>query len=139
MSNWKIPRSTILEMAILAYRRGWYATLDQSVRYMTRFHYRGKSPAIARGILYVAAMDRFYHEHGGRTEEQQRIHDMARELRSEGWRLIDNENGYLWRHDPTGLMPSYGGGIFSRFADATSFVFDSETRSMLNNRSENNE
>jgi len=133
MSNWKIPRETVVEMTIVAYRRGWYATIAHAAYYMTRYHYRGKSPSVARGKLYTHAMDRFYTEHGGRTEQQQRIRNMARELRSEGWRLIADERGYIWRHDATGLMPSYNGGIFLTFSDATSFVFDSEARAMLRN------
>jgi hypothetical protein len=132
--NWSIPRDDVINAVIAGYRRGWSDSLDEAIDNMIRWHYRGKSARHARVHLTRDVLEQYYLRFAGRTIAQQEIADMANTLIAEGWRLVDNETGYLWVHEPTHKIPSRNGGTFQTYADATRFVFYSQTRLRVRER-----
>jgi hypothetical protein len=131
-SNWAIPRQRVINTALVAIRRG-YGDVSQIAEEMTRFHYRGLSPAHAEAILRRDLYQRFYEEHAGRTEAQERVARMARTLKEEGWTFVPNfdQPGGFWRHTGSGLEVNNGGGTFSSWAIATERTFNSASRDWL--------
>ncbi len=138
MSNWKIPRTEAIEIVVTLARRGYDITY--AVGHVTRTHYTGESKPIAAGLLQRDAVAAFYEQHGGLTERQEEAYNslsaMADTLRSEGWKLITHNNGFLWRHK-THVDVNRNGGLWPTYAEATRRTFNSQTRQMINRRQSN--
>lgn len=132
-NNWDIPREEVVEIVIALLRRGY--DIIYVVDYVTQEHYRGKSKAIARGILIRDALAAFYDRHGGLTEARERKHEqlsqMAETLRAEGWKLLSHAGGWLWRHTEAHVDVNNSGGLWKSFAEATERTFNSQTRQWL--------
>jgi hypothetical protein len=123
--NWAIPRDEVVETALATLRAGWNQSVEEAAAQMLRLHYRGISPAHARGHL-ERDLRALYHAPSESTAQ------MAQELLAEGWRLMDTETGWLWIHERTRSIPSRaGGGAFTTYHGATQYVFQSATREML--------
>jgi hypothetical protein len=132
--TWRIDRQDVIEAAVACYRRGWSDSLEDACAAMLRYHYIGISPNHAKPHLIRDAYDLLFSKYQGRTQKQQKISDMAQTLKTEGWRTIYNHLGWLWIHKRTHITPSPNGGTFSTFAQATEFVYHSETRQIVRSR-----
>lgn len=133
MTNWRLPRPTIIEAALTGLRSGYYQSVAEAAERLTTFNYRGASPPIARSILERDVTHIYYERYGGRSEHTDRILSMAATLHAEGWRYIqdhrDTRRGF-WRHR-SGADVNQSGGAFASFDAATKYTFDSETRKLI--------
>ena len=137
-TNWTKPRREIIDIAIMALRRGYYTSIDEAAERLTRYNYRGESRPIARALLYRDVSHVYYERHGGQTEHQEAIIAMATTLHAEGWRYIqdhrDSWRGF-WKHQ-SGVDVNLCGGSFPSFAEATERTFNSETRKLIHRRND---
>lgn len=130
MTNWDIPREKAIEIVVNLRRRG-YDTIT-TAKYVANKYYLGKSPDHAACLLARDAVEVFWLEHAGRTEHQERIVEMADDLRAEGWGMIWPPGfGYLWRHSECNVDVNRGGGTFETFEAATVATFESQTRQLV--------
>jgi hypothetical protein len=133
-NNWAIPRSEVINRAILVTRRGYYDSIQEAADSMVRLHYRGKSPSRALQILRRDLIEAYYDRHGGQSEARERIFEMAKELQAEGWRFIPAHNGRggFWRHQKFSAEVNCNGGSFSSWEVATERAYNSGSREWVN-------
>jgi hypothetical protein len=129
LSNWRIPRQNIVSTTVLLARRGTH--IEEAAEHLARLHYQGKSIPHAVGHLIRDAMSLFMEKHGCWTEEDDRINEMAGQLESEGWKVIYNGSGYLWRHSSRHVDVNNRGGTFDTYTIATRRAYESQTRKLL--------
>jgi hypothetical protein len=123
-----------LDVAVLGLRREYYTSVGEAAERMTRFNYRGVSPAIARALFQRDLHQQYYERHAGLSEQEDAILEMARVLRSEGWRYLPDRRegrvGGFWRHE-SGADVNQCGGHFGSFSQATDAAFNSQTRQVV--------